>query len=268
MAGRPPKQTVDYFPHYVNASSRKTLLILEQEYGAVGYAFWFKLLELLGRTPRHYYTFPNQEELMALAAATKASLDDTKEMLAMLARLGAIDAELLSVRCIWAVNLVANVAYAYDKREGDPPAKPTRQQVIEEYKAVGVKVFPDTDMAFPAPEIGNTGTEKGINGYFQDNNGISGREGKGRELIEENRREEEGDESPREGLDERYRYRSDGRQPLTQADIDNNPSGKWRCVGFTDKVTWDFVCDVKDLKGKCGDPIVGCVCAEPAGVET
>ena len=42
---RPLKQTVDYFPHYVNHG--KTLLIIENEYGNTGYAFWFKVIELL-----------------------------------------------------------------------------------------------------------------------------------------------------------------------------------------------------------------------------
>ena len=43
---RPRKAVVDYFPHYVNHG--KTLFILEQKYGNDGYAFWFKLLEMLG----------------------------------------------------------------------------------------------------------------------------------------------------------------------------------------------------------------------------
>ena len=72
--GRPAKQTVDYFPHYANASSRKTVEIMEVEFGAAGYAFWFKLLELLCRSPGHYYTFPNEEELMALAALKSAAV--------------------------------------------------------------------------------------------------------------------------------------------------------------------------------------------------
>jgi len=44
---RPNKQGVDYFPHFVNHG--KTMFILEEKFGNNGYAFWFKLLELLGK---------------------------------------------------------------------------------------------------------------------------------------------------------------------------------------------------------------------------
>ena len=43
---RPAKTSVDYFPHM--AHSGKTIAILEARWGNDGYAFWFKLLELLG----------------------------------------------------------------------------------------------------------------------------------------------------------------------------------------------------------------------------
>ncbi len=261
MAGRPPKQTVDYFPHYANASMRKTVDILERKYGNDGYAFWFKLLELLARTPGHYYTFPNEEELFALAALTRAEIDDTKTILGMLARLGAIDADLLSVNCIWATNLVGNLSYIYDKRSGDPPAKPTQKDIIEQYKQQGIVVLSGTDIPISDPAIAITGEESTENGYFRD---FPSAMNKGN--LSTNK--ESNEVSLASSLSEKYRYRSDGRQPLTQTDIDNNPSGKWRCVGFNDKLQWDFVCVVKDLKGKCGDPIVGCVCAEPVGVVT
>ena len=49
---RPKKQTIDYFPH--SCTHGKTMFIIEQKYGNDGYAFWFKLLELLGDTAGHY----------------------------------------------------------------------------------------------------------------------------------------------------------------------------------------------------------------------
>ena len=45
---RPKKQTVDYFPHIIKQG--KTMTILENRFGNDGYAFWFKLLEILGST--------------------------------------------------------------------------------------------------------------------------------------------------------------------------------------------------------------------------
>ena len=45
---RPRKQTVDWFPHYCRHG--KTMAILEEKYGNNGFAFSFKLLEILGDT--------------------------------------------------------------------------------------------------------------------------------------------------------------------------------------------------------------------------
>ena len=49
---RPKKAIVDYFPHFV--SHGKTMFTIEMKYGNDGYAFWFKLLEILGSTENHY----------------------------------------------------------------------------------------------------------------------------------------------------------------------------------------------------------------------
>ncbi|MGK0841011.1 hypothetical protein ACRE5W_28210, partial [Klebsiella pneumoniae] len=68
---RPKKQTVDYFPHYVN--SGKTLFILEKRYENNGYAFWFKVLELLGSTNGHIIDSRNPDEWEFLLAKTLVS---------------------------------------------------------------------------------------------------------------------------------------------------------------------------------------------------
>lgn len=52
--GRSNRQTADYFPHYVGEKSR-TKFILEKNWGNDGYAFWFKLLELLCAADGQYY---------------------------------------------------------------------------------------------------------------------------------------------------------------------------------------------------------------------
>lgn len=76
--GRPRKQTVDYFPHFVSTDSR-TKFILEQSWGNDGYAFWFKLLELLGRSEGHYYdcnALANEKYLAALMKLEQATIDE------------------------------------------------------------------------------------------------------------------------------------------------------------------------------------------------
>lgn len=54
---RPKKQTVDYFPHFVKGG--RTIFILENKFGNDGYAFWFKLLEILGESEGHFYDCSN-----------------------------------------------------------------------------------------------------------------------------------------------------------------------------------------------------------------
>lgn len=65
---RPKKQTVDYFPH--SCVHKKTMFILEQKYGNDGYAFWFKLLEMLGSTEGHFLSLKNGMEWEFLIAKT------------------------------------------------------------------------------------------------------------------------------------------------------------------------------------------------------
>lgn len=120
---RPKKQTVDYFPHYV--ASGKTLFILENTFGNNGYAFWFKLLEILGSTEGHYYDTNNSADWMFLLAKTKVSEETGTEILKTLAELGAIDSDLWEQKVIWVQNLVDNVSDVYKKRGVAKPSKPS-----------------------------------------------------------------------------------------------------------------------------------------------
>lgn len=122
--GRPRKQTVDYFPHFVSTDSR-TKFILEHSWGNDGYAFWFKLLELLGRSEGHYYdctAIANKEYLVALMKIEESTID---KILETLADLGNIDKKLWEERkVIWCQSLVDNLQDVYSKRTVSAPAKP------------------------------------------------------------------------------------------------------------------------------------------------
>lgn len=122
--GRPRKQTVDYFPHFVTTDSR-TKFILEQSWGNDGYAFWFKLLELLGRSEGHYYDCTAQANEKYLVALMKIDQSTVNEILTTLADLGNIDKELWEERkVIWCQSLVDNLQDVYSKRTVSAPLRP------------------------------------------------------------------------------------------------------------------------------------------------
>ena len=119
---RPQKQTVDYFPH--QCTHGKTMYILEQKYGNDGYAFWFKLLELLGTTEGHYLKLENPVDWEFLTAKTRLSGETCEEILNLLVKLEAIDAEAWEQRMVWCEKFIENVKDAYRNRTVDLPKKP------------------------------------------------------------------------------------------------------------------------------------------------
>lgn len=119
---RPKKNTVEYFPHSCNHG--KTLFVLEQKYGNDGYVFWFRLLEELGNHDGHFWDLSDQSELEFLAAKTRFTTAETMQVLNLLCRIGAIDAELWQQRIVWSQKFVDGVADAYRRRKSPVPTKP------------------------------------------------------------------------------------------------------------------------------------------------
>jgi len=120
---RPIKNTVDYFPHIVNHG--KTIFILESKFGNDGYAFWFKLLELLGSSHNQVYDYRNPPEWEFLLAKTKVSEEKATEILKTLSEVGAIDKELWGEKVIWCENFVKGIEDVYKKRRNESPKKPS-----------------------------------------------------------------------------------------------------------------------------------------------
>lgn len=120
---RPQKTTVDYFPH--RTTSGKTISILENLYGNNGYAAWFKILEILGATPGHFYDFSTPFGLQFLAAKIGVSVPETQAVLHTCAELDAIDPDLHSKGIIWSQNFVDGLEYVYSKRGKNAPTKPS-----------------------------------------------------------------------------------------------------------------------------------------------
>ena len=145
MTGRPIKNTVEYFPHYVGFG--KTIFILQNRFGNDGYAVWFKILELLSRSENHYFWVRNSTEREFLVAITGVTDDILEQILSLLAEVEAIDAELWSIKVIWCENLVKNLAPVYQKRNRKIPSKPDKN------------LFTDTKTGISGTETGISGTE-------------------------------------------------------------------------------------------------------------
>jgi hypothetical protein len=120
---RPQKQTVDYFPHDCN--HKRTMFILEERYGNDGYAFWFKLLEMLGNSKGHYLDLNDASSMEFLLAKTHVSEVSGMEMLDLLAKLDAIDPEAWSHKAVWCQNFINGVASVYQSRRQSVPQKPS-----------------------------------------------------------------------------------------------------------------------------------------------
>jgi hypothetical protein len=112
---RPTKATVDYFPHYVNHG--KTMFTLENKYGNDGYAFWFKILELMGGTEQHYINCNDVEMWEFLIAKTRVSEDIALDILNLLSRLGAINKVLWDNKIIRSDKYIENLDSVYKRRE-------------------------------------------------------------------------------------------------------------------------------------------------------
>jgi hypothetical protein len=119
---RPKKQTVDYFPH--SCKHGKTMFILEQRYGNDGYAFWFKLLELIGSSEGHYVDCNDLSTWEYLQSITRMQRDNCAEILNLLSNLEAIDAELWESKIIWSENFVKGIEEVYRKRTSEIPMRP------------------------------------------------------------------------------------------------------------------------------------------------
>lgn len=122
--GRPTKETVDYYPHFVKGG--RTIFILESKYGNDGYAFWFKLLEILGDAEGHYYDCSVPNNWAYLLAKTRCSEDTAKDIINTLLALGKIDSKLWNDRqVIWCQHFVDNLSSVYKRRNIEAPTKPS-----------------------------------------------------------------------------------------------------------------------------------------------
>jgi len=114
---RKDKFTVDYFPH--NVKHGKSMFIIENRFGNDGYAFWFKMLELLGSSDHHYIDCRDDETFEYLLAYAKVSQELANEILGTLAKLKKIHPGFWGNKVIWSSLFVENIDDVYKRRENN-----------------------------------------------------------------------------------------------------------------------------------------------------
>lgn len=120
---RPRKNTVEYFPHQCDHG--KTMFIIQKKYGNNGYAFWFKMLELLGKSEGHFLDLNDPADWEYLLSYAHMDDETCIEILNLLAKLEAIDAELWEEKIIWCQKFVDGISDVYANRRIETPAKPS-----------------------------------------------------------------------------------------------------------------------------------------------
>ncbi len=138
ILARPAKMKVDYFPHMTHTG--KTIAILEAHWGNDGYAFWFKLLELLGDTDSFSYDCNRSSEWEYLLSKTLVDGPVALAILNKLAEIEAIDAELWTQKIVWSDHFISNLEPLFERRKSEAPnkpglrlAKPVAEEVSGEY---------------------------------------------------------------------------------------------------------------------------------------
>ena len=120
------KDTVEYFPHDTAASGGDTLSALEGQFGNDGYAFWFKLLEKLGRTPGHFVDIKDTKPWQVFLGRCHITELLGVEMVNLLVEMGALDKPLWqNHQIIWSQHLVDNLVDVYRNRRREIPQPPS-----------------------------------------------------------------------------------------------------------------------------------------------
>jgi hypothetical protein len=94
----------------------KTLFIIESKFGNDGYAAWFKILEMLGKSENHYIDCRNETDWEFMAAKIKLMSTSLNDIIDLLAKLNAINPILWNNKIIWSENFIKNIEDAYKRR--------------------------------------------------------------------------------------------------------------------------------------------------------
>ena len=118
---RPQKNIVEYFSHYVTPG--KELQLLTDKFGNDGYAFYFRLRELLGRTPNHSYSVEDEIDWLFFVKQMGLDEDRTSDIINYSVKIRDLDKESWEDKRLWSQNFVDELVPVYEKRTSDLPDK-------------------------------------------------------------------------------------------------------------------------------------------------
>ena len=102
---------------------------MQDKWGNDGYAVWFKLLELLGRSDGHYYDCTKTVDRDYLVSLMKVPEETVTEIINTLVEMEKLDRELWEERkIIWCQQFVDNLQDVYSKRTVSIPVKPFSEE--------------------------------------------------------------------------------------------------------------------------------------------
>ena len=119
---RKKKQHVDYFPHDTHQS--KSVRIISKKYGNDGYAFYYKLRELLGRTENYNYDLSKKIDWFDFLGEMDVEEQQAKELIEFLVTIGELDKEMWEKeKRLWSDRFMSGIVSVYDKRVAEIPHK-------------------------------------------------------------------------------------------------------------------------------------------------
>jgi len=120
---RPAKAIVEYFSH--RCRHGRVLFVMESLWGNDGYAFFYKIYELLGDSEGHVFDLNKVGNKEYMSTYTRLNGVSVDEMLTKLSNLGIIDADLLKSGLIWSQCFVDDLDSVYSRRNITKPIKPS-----------------------------------------------------------------------------------------------------------------------------------------------
>jgi len=119
---RKKKNHVDYFPHDTHQS--KAVRTISKTYGNDGYAFYYKLRELLGRTENYNYDLSKSIDWLDFIGEMDVEEQRAQELIEFLVTIGELDKELWEEeKRLWSNSLIEDISDVYDKRVAGIPDK-------------------------------------------------------------------------------------------------------------------------------------------------